>query len=506
MKNGSKLQLSLLLAVVFLTGACVLILEVLSTRILAPYFGNTIFAFSTVIGVTLGALSIGYYAGGMLADRRPYHSWFFTVVLASGTAVFLTKLLSVSLLPWFADAFSLVWGPLAFAIPLFTIPCILMGMLSPYGIRLIQEGQRTQGIGSLSGKVFFWSTLGSIAGTFLAGFVLIPTLGVQSILLGLGTFLLLLGSVGLLLSSRNTRTVAVFFVCWIVSGIFCLLSGNAIRPDVVHTEEGLYESIVVYDAVFNGKTVRFLKQNANPSSAVDLATGEPAFEHMRYYALALALHPDLRNALVIGGGAFTIPQALIRHSSATIDVAEPEPGLRDIARRYFSVDEDERLRTYVTDGRAFLRKRAASYDLIYSDAYQNFHGIPPHLLTQEFFAAAGTALSNRGVFLVNFMGDLSPEHSTLLWSAVRTFRSAFPHSSFFAVDGTDKVGGQNIIFLGCSREECTDPCSRILAEYTSSFLRGACSRQLAIDDDDLRKYALLTDDYNPVEFLAARSL
>ena len=75
--------------VVFVTGACVLILEITATRVLSPYYGNTIYTVSSVIGIILAALSVGYYAGGKLADRRSTEAWFYGIILAGGLSVFL---------------------------------------------------------------------------------------------------------------------------------------------------------------------------------------------------------------------------------------------------------------------------------------------------------------------------------------------------------------------------------------------------------------------------------
>lgn len=495
-----------LLTTVFCTGACVLILEVLSTRILAPFFGNTIFAFSSIIGVTLAALSIGYYTGGLLADRRPYRSWFFGIILLSGVTVFLTKLLSVRFLPPFAGQFSLVWGPLFFSVILFTLPCVLLGMLSPYAIRLAQSDDRREGVGSLSGKIFFWSTLGSIAGTFLAGFFLIPAFGVQSILAGLGGFLVLLGAAGLSVLSRSRRILMLLGMCVALSTLLAVFSRAELPPGVVHAEEGIYESIVVQDVIFNGETIRLLLQNNNRSSAIALGTGDLVFDYARYYRLALAMHPEMERVLIIGAGAFTMPNALLNESRAVVDVVDPEPHLRALARQYFNVQENDRLRSFVTDGRSFLRERPDRYDLIFSDAYQNFHAIPPHLLTREFFQEGRRALSDRGVFIVNVVARNTPAVPSLFWSAARTFRSVFPQSAFFAVQSPDVAAVQNFLFLGCARAECSDPCGAIRPSRKSAFLRDACAKQLAIDDAALERYALLTDDYAPVEYLAARAL
>lgn len=493
-----------LLAAVFVTGACVLMLEVVATRLLAPYFGNTIFAFSSVIGVTLAALSVGYAAGGRFADARPLGVFFSAIILLSGAAVLWTKLLSVTLLPAFAYRFPLTTGPLVFSLLLFAIPCVLLGTLSPYAIRLLKDLEHGDRVGSLSGQVFAVSTVGSIVGTFATGFVLIPELGVQSILLLLGVTLLATGAIGVVACRREHRGALPLLACVVaVSVLLGLLSIPEPNPAIAHLEEGLYQTIMVYDAPYRGRETRFLRQDLNASSAIDRATGEPAFDYAKYYAFATALRPRMERALVIGAGAYTIPQALIEHSPAMVDVVDIEPGLYRIAREFFGVEETPRIRTEITDGRRFLRDRSGAYDLIVSDAYQNLYSIPPHLATREFFALARRALTGDGLLLVNFTATLGHDHPSLLWSAVRTFRSVFPQSAFFAVNSLTSPEVQNVIFLGCARAECTDPCARILASSPTAFFREACSLQIAVDDAGLSDYALLTDDYAPLEALAA---
>ena len=500
---------TLLLAIVFCTGACVLILEVLSNRLLAPYFGNTIYAFSSIIGVTLAALSMGYATGGWLADARPRAAYFFCIILLSGMSVLLTKLLSVTLLPRYYSLFSLINGPVIFSILLFTLPSLLLGMLSPFAIRLLQDLNPGGGVGSLSGKVFFFSTLGSIAGTFAAGFMLIPLLGVQTILLILAVFLLVLGAAGLLVTRISIRDTSVFLLMIAVtSGALSLYAFPAKNPGILHQEEGLYQSMMVYDATYQGRPARFLRLNFNPSSAVFLDTGDLLFDYTRYYQFAQALHPDLQTALVIGAGAYSVPQALLKHSpGAAVDVVDIEPSLRAIARTFFGVADDARIRTIVGDGRRFLVEAKIKYDLIFSDAYQSLFSIPSHLVTQEFFQSGANALSEHGVFIANFSARIRQEQPSLLWSAVRTFRSAFPHSSFFAVVSKSSSAMQNVIFLGCNTSDCDDPCRAILESHRSAFLQKACTEKLTIlPEEELSKYAILTDDYTPVEFLAARQL
>jgi len=184
---------------VFLTGACVLIVEIVATRVLSPFYGNTIFTVSSVISVILAALSVGYYAGGRFADRHPSLRWFFGIILLSGLVLLLFHFIGIITLPILGYALSISVGPLVSSLLLFFLPAFLLGTLSPYAVKLQSVNFPEQGVGSVAGKIFFWSTLGSIVGSLLAGFILIPYFGVNQIIIANGVVLFFLGLIPLLI-------------------------------------------------------------------------------------------------------------------------------------------------------------------------------------------------------------------------------------------------------------------------------------------------------------------
>src|SRR5438046_2612162 len=105
-----------------ITGGCILVLEVLATRILAPYFGNTIYTISSVLSVVLAALAVGYYLGGRVADRRPSKRLFFAIIFAGGLGVLVMQGLRVLLLPGLGRHMGITIGPLVAALLLFFVP------------------------------------------------------------------------------------------------------------------------------------------------------------------------------------------------------------------------------------------------------------------------------------------------------------------------------------------------------------------------------------------------
>jgi len=162
------LKRNFLFFVVFTTGAAVLIIEITATRILAPYFGNTLFTISSIIGIVLGALSLGYYLGGVLADKYPKFSIFFFLIFIAGIFSLLIQVFSKTILPAIGYSLDMKLGPPIVSLILFLIPSLILGMMSPFAIKL--KTLELKEVGKVSGKVFFWSTLGSIFGSFLAGF------------------------------------------------------------------------------------------------------------------------------------------------------------------------------------------------------------------------------------------------------------------------------------------------------------------------------------------------
>jgi spermidine synthase len=495
---------SALLGVLFLTGSAVLVLEVVATRILSPYFGNTIFTVSSVIGVFLTALSGGYYVGGGLADRHPSHRYFYTIIALGGLSTLLLQLLNLTVLPWLGTIFSIVEGPLLVSLLLFLPPGFLLGMISPYGVKLYSLEHPEIGLGRVSGQIFFVSTLGSIVGTLAAGFFLIPSFGVDRIVFGTGGLLLLLGVGGLIVSREDRplgRRIGIVGVLVLVILAYCFRLAEA---SVVYRADGVYERLVVADEQLNGEPVRVLRQDISDSGGMRLHSPEHLFEYTKYYSLYKVLTPPVRNVLAIGAGAYTIPKAYLDElPEVHVDVVDIEPTLLTLAQRYFNLKGyGPRLTNYVQDGRRFLLESQKLYDVVFVDVY--LYSVPPHFATQEFFALAKSRLRPGGIFLANFVGSLAPTTPSLLFSEMRTFQHVFPNSHFFAVHSLQSFAMQNVIIMGVNDEHF--PVMSALQSAADPFIRELGVRRISTEHAPLERQILFTDNYVPVENLTARSL
>lgn len=500
----AALKAWILPAVVFITGACVLVIEVVATRILAPYFGNTIYSYSSIIGVVLAALSIGYYVGGRLADSRPDAKLFYGIIGLGGMTVLLLHILAISLLPFLSRHLSITVGPLVTSGILFLLPAILLGTLSPFAIKLQQLQLPDKGIGTIAGEMFFWSTFGSIAGSLTTGFVLVPFFGVDRIVLGVGVLLVALGIIPLILligTPFRKAGGAILGVALLLS--FMPLTANGeILGKQVYRDDGLYERLSIIDGQINGRSTRFFQQDRSNSGAMYLDSDELVYDYTKYYSLYKLFQPDTQQALVIGGGAYSIPKALLQDlPEAQVDVSEIEPSLFKLSQQYFRVPDTPRLTNYTDDGRRLLTKSDKKYDLIFSDVYYSLYSIPSHFTTQEFFELAHNRLNTDGVFVANMIGSLDSSKPSFIMSEIRTFQKAFPNSYFFATKSPDSTSSQNIIFVGGKSDKRLDLTSPTITSDSNPIIANLAQANIDPSQFELSDYPLLTDNYAPVEHL-----
>lgn len=517
---------SLLPVAVFITGASVLIVEVLAVRVLSPYYGNTIFTVSSVISVILLALSVGYYAGGALADRHPSLGWFFGIILLSGLALLAFQVLGTVVLPPLSAALSIATGPLVSAAVLFLLPALLLGTLSPYAVKLQTVYVPEQGVGSAAGTIFFWSTLGSILGSLLAGFVLIPHFGIDRILVATGAVLFVLGGMPFfVLGLKRTRRYLALIACLLIV-VTALWAADrrpgpfgASRPtpfgpggEPIYTKDGVYQRVTIYDGTYVGRPARLLLLDRSESGAMFLDSDDPTelvYDYTKYYSLYKIFTPRVEHALVLGGGAYSIPKALLHElPAATVDVAEIEPSLFDLAKRYFQAADSLRLHNYVQDGRRFLHDADKKYDLIFGDVYYSYFSVPLQFTTREFFALVRDRLKTEGVFIANMIGDLSRRQPSLIMAEIKTFQAVFPNSYVFAVESPEKTDVlQNITLVGYNSDKTIDLNSAPITTHRDPLIRFLRFKVLDVRRRfELSPYPVLTDNFSPVEYLTAQVL
>ena len=213
-------------AMIFIGGAVVLILEIGGARLLAPFYGSTIFVWSSLITVTLGFLALGYFIGGIIVDRWPRIQLFYSVIFLGGLSALILLKLNRILLVW-SDQFGFKFGPLVAALALFALPLLFSSMAGPFLIRL--RAKSTDRSGHIAGTVFGVSTTGSLAGALLAGFYLIPNYSLANTLFYSVSFVMVLAIGGLLI--ERARLI-------IVAGAIALLILSYFMPIIKYSGEG----------------------------------------------------------------------------------------------------------------------------------------------------------------------------------------------------------------------------------------------------------------------------
>ncbi|MBL8160159.1 fused MFS/spermidine synthase [Candidatus Saccharibacteria bacterium] len=497
---------------VFLTGACVLVIEVAAMRILSPYFGNTLYATSSVLGVILGALSLGYYLGGRLADKRPSRNLFYAIILSGGLLTFALQFFSLVFLPFIGYDLPITTGPLISSLFMFLLPGVALGMLSPFAIKLQSLRFPESGTGTIAGEVFFWSTLGSIAGSLLTGFVLVPLFGLNATILGTAIFLSLLGGVPLVSRRllRHNKLLLLLFAAVAMATSNSLLIASA-RENAIYTKDGIYERIKIFDDTDEpyslGQPARFMLQDRSNSSAMYLDSDELAFPYTRYYALYKGIKPDASRSLVLGGAAYSIPKALLADSPAMkVDIAEIEPSLYELAQQYFRLQPSPRLNNQIIDGRRLLATTDKRYDVIFSDVYYSLYSIPAHFTTREFMQLTRDRLQPGGVFIANLIGSVEQTTPSFILSEIKTIQSVYPQVHVFAVGSPEQKSAQNIILVGVNSKTPVDFGSPVFKDSPLAEMQTLQQHQLDLSGIDLSSHTILTDNYAPVEYYMSKVL
>ena len=507
-----------LIVAAFCSGAGVMIIELAGNRILAPWFGNSLYTWTGLIGVILMSISGGYYLGGYLADKRPNYAVLAHLLAAAALLTILIPALQAAVESSISDA-NVILGLVLATTLLFAVPGCLLAAVSPFAVRLISLLTDDKRIGLSAGYVGMSGTLGSVAGTFASGFVLIPQMNLRMIFLLTGVGLAVLAVVGYLLFSatvrRNKSPAAAAVMLFALLAIASMNATSSNLPNVIHDETTFYHRIRVTESPANrdGYALRTLWLDSTDEGSQYVYCGDtpqtsgsvpqgPEFQ--RYWKLAKLFCPELQTAAFLGGGGFAMPEALLdAFPEARADVVEIDPAVIEVGRKYFRVDEYPGLNAVADDARRFLRRTDAGYDLILGDAYSGVRCVPAHLVTKEFFQLVNGRLTDRGVFIVDIPGCIEGHDSTMFKSVMKTISEVFADHCVFITAG-DPAQWQNIFIVAASFDlnaEAVLAGDRDEADM-ELFRRG----YLARDEYDLAGGILFTDDRNPVEYLVARTL
>ncbi|MFH0818887.1 MAG: fused MFS/spermidine synthase [Patescibacteria group bacterium] len=481
-----------LLIIVFVCGAVVMVLELTGSRILAPYVGTSLPVWSALMGVILGALSLGYYFGGRLADKEPNLNVLARIILLSAVNIMVLGLIKNPVTALAANS-GVVWGSITACLILFAPPSMLLGMVSPYTIKLKLENIHQTG--NVAGNLYAFSTLGSIFGTFLAGLGLIPYIKITNIVFGMSAvlFVLFLFIVDFKIAKKNLY-FGLLFLLW-PGMVFMEQNSNYIVDG-----NTAYSAIKVYDYVDIGNhIVRGLDLNQEFSSAIYLDSDEMVYEYSKYYRLDNVFTPKIDSALLLGGGAYTLAKDFLqRNEAGKIDVVEIDPVVTDIAKKYFNLQDDPRLKSYNEDARTFVNRATQKYDAVYVDVFRSRFYVPWHVTTKETFTNINRILNDSGVVIINANNSLSGKGSKFVWSEYKTLQSIFPQVFVFGINKEHPEAMQNVIIVAVKSSQIFN--TSIQKKFSNFEAAKYLDNLYNPLPEDLDSAIILTDDYAPVDY------
>ena len=477
--NSSTFPLLIYSLTVFICGYVILSLEILGFRLLSPYFGYSSYVWGALIGIIMTTLSLGYYLGGMLADKTPRPALIFDMILCS--AIFLIPILFFyKKILTYLLSYGIILGSLLSTVTIFAFPMLLLSMVSPFAIKLLAKEDT---VGITAGKIYAISTAGSVVGTFLTSFVLIPYLGSFSSLTIMIIILTLLYILGNKQKIRRTLLGVILII------LVLLIPESESGEHIIDETESAYNIIRV------GKKGDVYTLYLNDERWVQSTYRKGFISTGGYMDFMLLGKPltDINNLLILGaGGGTSIKQFLFFSPEAQIDAVEIDPKVIEAARKYFGLADNPRLKIHFDDARPFLNRTQKKYDVIEIDMFSGGPFVPFYLTTQEFFQMVFKKLNSKGLMLTNVLND--GRDGTLVFHIGNTAKTIF--SSVFTIDLKKNVlliAFEEKISLKQVKLKLKNNSDQRINKLTEYALENIKEFQIQ------NGYAVFTDDKAPIE-------
>lgn len=462
--------------------------ELSASRLMAPFFGTSTFVWTNIIGIIMVALSIGYLVGGKLADKRPKLEVLLKLLLAACAflitipfvAPFVIRSIT-SVMRHSNSSFTFIFfGSLAAITVLFSLPILLMGMTSPFLIKIIASHEE---VGNSAGRIFGISTIGSIVGTFLPILVFIPTFGTGKTILFFA--ILLLGVTAAGFASKRYAALSLLAIVFLLAP----LPSARKQYGLIYTTESAYEYIQVLD---NGPYRYLVYNNIAGYQTVARKDSPVTGYYFDYYSLLPYLvGKPAENVCLIGlGGGIIANQINYFHTGVSVDAVEIDPKVISIAKEYFALTD--KTRVYNQDGRIFLNLTSVKYDIIIVDAFTQQIYIPFHLTTENFFQQAKQNMNVNGILAINLASFGNA--SKLLRSITNTLLASFKHVYRLKIPGTN----QSLIIASDGEVDFGKLSSASGTELNTIALYSMRAIKRVEFDPGI---AVLTDDRAPIEHM-----
>ena len=473
---------------VFLSGALTMMLELIAARVLSPYVGSSNLIWTTIIGIMLTSMSIGYWFGGKMADKNKENDIkiLSNYLLVSAIATSIIPILEVIFIDVLSQLSSnLIVVAIICATVTFGIPSFLLATVSPIAVKI--KNNSMDHIGATSGKISSLSTIGSIFGTFFAGFILIPNLGVRNIILGCSTLLWILSVY--LFNKKDKKYYMLMIVELIVIIALNLLGGYLFQiknPEITKDVDSEYSRIWVTNLNVGETNYKTLQVDTGLESYINQETGEMGATYLYYYDLFEYYDKEANDALMIGGAAYTYPMHYLKkYENKTIDVVEIDEKMTQIAEEEFGLDKNNpNLGLITQDGRSYLNYNEKKYDTVFIDAFKGLNA-PFELTTYEAMQKVYDSLDENGTVITNIISAIEGKDADFIKYEYSTYKAVFDDVKVYQVNSDHlPEEKQNLILVGIKgngnintdkEEEYNELLSNEIKDFTSD-------KQVVTDD------------------------
>lgn len=482
--------------IAFITSFCLMVLEIVAGRLIAPYLGVSIYTWTSVIGVILAGLAFGGFFGGWLADKKDPNK-----VLS--LAIFIAGFSSLASLLWVQGLGALVVNKSIF-IPIVSLgiafvsffpPSFFLGMITPVLAKLALHNLGESG--RVVGRIYAAGAGGSIAGTFASGYFLVALFGTRQIVIAISIVLIGLALLSFWRTNRKIPQVAIWFLILVPIAIYAVDRSICYKESVYNCIKVSYDAershiLFTLDVLVHGS---IYPDHKNLGYAY-----QQVFGLTTIYAAQEKQSPDLK-MLMLGGGSYTLPRFLAREAAdIDLEVVEIDPAVTEAA--FELIGNLPSLKIIHEDARVYVNALGADkkYDLVIGDTI-NDYTVPYQLTTKEFVAKIFNQLSSAGIYAVVTVSS----KSEFLASMYKTLSAVFPSVSVAAWQNKWATGERTTYVLIASKKELKRELWEKLKVFIPEQDRTAA---YLIPQEEFEEFArkgfVLTDNYAPVEAMVAR--
>ncbi len=482
MKDINKIRL-----IVLLSGFISMELEILGTRLISPIFGSTIYVWTSLIGVTLTFLALGYWYGGKLADKGKINlNKLGLIILLLGVYICVLPFISRIILYQF-NSLGMILGPLLVSFVILAFPIFFLGFIVPTSVKFVTSSLGE--VGRKAGQIYALATVGSIIGTFTTGFFLILYLGVIKTALITGIILMLFS----LIVMNHKKNKKIFLVLLLIPLLIILHSQIVYPSEILESFDGYHGQVRV---IQEDEVHMRIYVGALTLTSVNLKTKENELSYGKYFEIPFIYNPEHKKTLMIGLAGGAVARELVKKYDLEMDVVEVEPKMLDLARKYFYWNDEATV--YFDDGRHFIENSEEKYDVIIIDIGLVYPAW--HLYTKEAFQGYEKHLNDDGMLVINLISAKEGEHAKTTKSLYKTLGSVFKEVMILRHPNTNPETIRNIVFVASKNNiDKNKLISTVkLSNYSGPSIEKIIEDNSNFEVDDNVK--LTTDNFPVAEF------